>query len=41
MLISFISPADSYLQTPQLFGVDGENSTISGAFSLGGFKSIQ
>jgi hypothetical protein len=40
LLISSISPADSYLQTPQLFDVDGKNSTISGAFSLSGFKSI-
>jgi hypothetical protein len=33
--------ADSYLQTPHLFGVDGENSTISGTLSYGGFKSIE
>jgi hypothetical protein len=37
-LISSLSLADSYLQTPHLFGMDGEYSTIL-ASALGGCKA--
>jgi hypothetical protein len=37
-LIFSTSPADFYLQTLQLFGVDGENSTIFWAHSRWWFQ---